>query len=114
MKEKPFENFLGKGENAGNQHFPPFPQCFLSVSFQSSIFHSHLFCHLQMLSIGTSLKFFRLLKGIGGIVSASFKCFQLDQSKKFSFGKGLEHIGRIVSTSLCAACYKVINRRSVG
>ena len=24
------ENNEGKGENAGNQHFLPFPQCFLS------------------------------------------------------------------------------------
>ena len=26
--EKPFENMVGKGENAGNQHFLLFPQCF--------------------------------------------------------------------------------------
>ena len=25
--EKPFENIVGKGENAGNQHFLLFPQC---------------------------------------------------------------------------------------
>ena len=25
----PFENIVGKGENAGNQHFLLFPQCFL-------------------------------------------------------------------------------------
>ena len=24
-----FENIVGKGENAGNQHFPLFPQCFI-------------------------------------------------------------------------------------
>ena len=29
-KENPFENIVGKGENAGDQqHFPFFPQCFL-------------------------------------------------------------------------------------
>ena len=27
--KKPFENFVGKSENAGNQHFLLFPQCFL-------------------------------------------------------------------------------------
>ena len=27
--KKPFENIVGKGENAGNQHFLLFPQCSL-------------------------------------------------------------------------------------
>ena len=27
-EKKPFENNMGKGENAGNQHFLLFPQCF--------------------------------------------------------------------------------------
>ena len=27
------ENILGKGENAGDQHFLLFPQCFLKASF---------------------------------------------------------------------------------
>ena len=30
MEKKRFENIVGKGENAGNQHFPLFPPCFLS------------------------------------------------------------------------------------
>ena len=29
LGKKFFENIVGKGENAGNQHFPVFPQCFL-------------------------------------------------------------------------------------
>ena len=29
LGEKLFENIVGKGENAGNQHFLFFPQCFL-------------------------------------------------------------------------------------
>ena len=29
LKKQLFENILGKGENAGNQHFLLFPQCFL-------------------------------------------------------------------------------------
>ena len=34
----PFENIVGKGENAGNQHFLLFPQCFLSIpSFNFSV-----------------------------------------------------------------------------
>ena len=60
--EKPFENIVGKGENAGNLHFLLFPQCFLPFTKQISIFQSPLFCRLHMLSIWTSLKFCRLVK----------------------------------------------------
>ena len=28
LKEELFENIMGKGENAGHQHFLLFPQCF--------------------------------------------------------------------------------------
>ena len=31
---QPFENIVGKGENAGNQHFLPFSQRFLHVHKQ--------------------------------------------------------------------------------
>ena len=31
LKKKPFENVVGKGENAGNQHFLLFPLCFLPI-----------------------------------------------------------------------------------
>ena len=27
-EKKPFENIVGKGQNAGHQHFLLFPQCF--------------------------------------------------------------------------------------
>ena len=36
LKEKAFENILGKGENAGNQHFLLFLQCFLPYQMQKS------------------------------------------------------------------------------
>ena len=29
LEKRPKENIAGKGENAGNQHFLPFPQCTL-------------------------------------------------------------------------------------
>ena len=45
-KRKSFENNVGNGENAGNQHFLLFLQCFLSFPKQISIFLSHLFCCL--------------------------------------------------------------------
>ena len=57
LKKKPFKNIVGKGVNAGNQHFLLFPQCFLPFPKQISIFQSHSFCHLQMLSISTRSNF---------------------------------------------------------
>ena len=62
LKKKAFKNIVGKGENAGNQHFLFFPQCFLTFSKRISVFQLHLFCRLQMLSISTSPKFCRLVK----------------------------------------------------
>ena len=32
LSKRPFENIVGKGENAGNQHFLLFPPCFLALS----------------------------------------------------------------------------------
>ena len=33
-RKKPFENIVGKGENAGNQYLLLFPQCFLPYQRQ--------------------------------------------------------------------------------
>ena len=60
--KKTFENIVGKGENAGYQHFLLFPQCFLHFHKQISIFYIHLNCRLQMLSIWTGLNLCRLVK----------------------------------------------------
>ena len=51
LKKQPFENTVGKGENAGTQHFLLFPQCFLTFQRQSPLFEPYLFCSLQMFSI---------------------------------------------------------------
>ena len=56
---------MGKGENAGNQHFLLFPQCFLPFPKQILIIQPHLICHLQIYA------------------------FSLDWSKILSFGKEL-------------------------
>ena len=61
LYKKLFKIIVGKGENAGNQHFLLFPQCFLPFK-KCSVFHSHLFCHLQMLFIWTSQNFCCLVK----------------------------------------------------
>ena len=49
LEKKAFENIVEKGENAGDQHFLLFPQCFLPFPTPISFFDSELFCHLQML-----------------------------------------------------------------
>ena len=46
-KVEAFENILGKGENAGDQHFLLFPKCFVCNPKQIFIFESHLYGHLQ-------------------------------------------------------------------
>ena len=48
---------VGEGENSGIQYFLLFPQYFLLFQKQISIFHSHLFCCLQMLPIWISQKY---------------------------------------------------------
>ena len=62
LTKRPFENILGKGENAGNQHFLLFPECFLPLPEEISIFQLHVFCRLQVHSHWTSLKNCRLVK----------------------------------------------------
>ena len=52
-KKNPFQNIVGKGENAGNQHFLFFPQCFLLYQRQKLFIVLHLFCRLETLSIWT-------------------------------------------------------------
>ena len=46
LKVNPFENMMGKGENAGNQYFLLFPQCFLPFPKQMLFFKSGLLCRL--------------------------------------------------------------------
>ena len=50
LGKRPFENIMGKGENAGNQHFLLFPHCFLPIPKPISILLLHFICHMQMLS----------------------------------------------------------------
>ena len=73
LKKKSFENILGKGENAGNQHFLLFMQCFLPIPKRIfRFFKIHLFCRLQMLSIWTSLKICRLEKSYANVPRGMF------------------------------------------
>ena len=40
LKKKALENTVGKGENAGNQHFLLFPKCFLLYQGEKLLFTS--------------------------------------------------------------------------
>ena len=62
LKKKPLENIVGKGENAGYQHFLLFPTMFSTLPKQISVIYSHLLCRLQMRLIWTGLKIYRLVK----------------------------------------------------
>ena len=49
--EEPFQNIMGKGENAGSHICFPFPIMCLHFSKQIELFQQHNFCTLLMLSI---------------------------------------------------------------
>ena len=66
LRKKPLENIVRKGENAGNQHFLPFPQCFLP--FPTQIFNFAITCTFILWSANA---------------------INLDQSKILSFGEEL-------------------------
>ena len=57
LQYKSFEITVGKGEIARHEQFLLFPQCFLPSWRPLCIFHSIKDCHLQTLSVWTSLKF---------------------------------------------------------
>ena len=66
LKKKPFENIMGIGENAGNQHFLLFPQYFITLP-------------------NTKFNFFL------AFILSSANAFNLDQSKILLFGQVLKH-----------------------
>ena len=43
LKKKPFENIMGKVENAGSHHFHLIPQCFLSFPLQLQLLQQIIF-----------------------------------------------------------------------
>ena len=57
LKNKYFENSVGKGEIACKEQFLLFPQCFLPVWRAFCHFQQIRNCHLQTLSVWKSLKF---------------------------------------------------------
>ena len=78
---------LGKGwEKMLITSISPFPQCFLSWKKRVSTVGLHSFCHLQMLSLWTSLKFCHLEKNLRKLLLAIINdvIFSLVVSKKLS------------------------------
>ena len=71
--QDPLENIAGKGENADNPAaFSPFPTKFSILSKTNFVSSVTLSCHLQMLSIWTSLKILRLVKSTEIILQLKF------------------------------------------
>ena len=64
LGKEPFENIVGKGENAGIQHFLLFSKCFLSYRRHITTFEQELNCGLQTLWIWKFLKFCHVAKGL--------------------------------------------------
>ena len=65
LKKKSFENIVGKGENAGYQHFLLFPQCFLPFPQQILIFGHIYFVVCKFLQFGPCSPIFcRLVKSL--------------------------------------------------
>ena len=62
LQKKALENAVGKGENAGNQHFLLFPLCFLLSYREKSSYQQCLICWLQMLLIWPCQKLCCLVK----------------------------------------------------
>ena len=77
LKKKAQENTVGKGENAGKQHFLLFPQCFLHYQGEKLSLKQPLICHLKMLSIWSHPKFCRLVK----IKTNLYMCQDVDRFK---------------------------------
>ena len=76
LGKRPFKNIVGKGENAGNQHFLLSPQWFQLFPTQSSISKSQCFLPIRnKFSVAFNLSF--------------ANAFNLDQSKILLFGKKL-------------------------
>ena len=77
------ENILGKGENAGHQHFVLFPKCFQKASFSRSglcgkelterNLFKILFCSLHGLTLGSS--YFLLWADIFAFLAVILKSF---------------------------------------
>ena len=69
--QKPFENIMGKGENAGNQHFLLFPQCFLSL--ETHLLSANVFNldWSKILSLGTGLNLYHTIPDFNDSEEAS-------------------------------------------
>ena len=52
FEKKPFQNIVGKGENAGKKHCILFPQCFLTLFEKVSIFPLNLLYHCKCFQFG--------------------------------------------------------------
>ena len=87
LYKKSFENIVGKGENAGNQHFLLFSQCFLPFQKHSSIVEFFFFLSFPYLNLDLNkilsfvkgfTKFCRLVKGLSFTKGQNFRLLQIE------------------------------------
>ena len=90
---------MGKGENAGNQHFLLFPQGLLLYQRQKLSFVLHLFCRLQLLSIWTRFNFCCLGMGCGSDITETVLKAAIQSIKLYPFPNKPWFL-RVCSTSL--------------
>ena len=84
LMKSPLENIVGKGENAGNQHFLLFPQSFLALQKEIASFEPKLHYRLQILSIWTRINFFPSGKGL--VRSSYYILFSVTGDHSFKHG----------------------------
>ena len=107
LENKPFENNVGKGENAGNQHFLLFPQCFLPIPKRNFVFNrfpkqAQVFTCLQYKSFENTMRkgeialfpsvfsthMENFLPFSSNLELSSANSFSLEESKICHLGKG--------------------------
>ena len=91
LRNNSFENIVGSGENAGNQHFLLFPQCFLLLSKTEIIMLSANGLNLVVIVFNsTKRQNFRLVQ----IESVSRRQIKHNSKLEICFGKGRKHFGK--------------------
>ena len=104
-----FENAVGKGENAGNQHFLLFLQCFLPHHRQISSFEPDLNRHLQVLLTLSQMTNFRLFQtGTKSLQTTMLNSMKMEEcfSKQVENTVGKGEIARSEQFLLFPQCFQ--------
>ena len=92
LRNRPFENILGKEENAGNQHFLLFPECFLVFKKRNFIFWvSWSLSSANAVNLDRSEEFGKELKSFFFLILSEMWCNR--KHPKCCFQLGLYWVG---------------------